>query len=193
MNIQEATAVLTEAKIATSEEVVRRWCREDLLPATRKSRRQGWQIEAADLNHFIRMRKNKPHTQEYKRGYAEAADYYKMVIRSKNQLIKELLGTGATETVVISRKDIEELAPTNSKNKPHDHEGYMKVADDLFFRGEDGVTETIKAYLGGQYVKIGSHILTDEMYQGASNISRAGTTLVAMTNLINQHYYNIPE
>jgi hypothetical protein len=193
MNITEATAVLREAKISTSEEVVRRWCREEVIPATRQSRRQGWQIEATDLNHFIRMRKNKPHTEEYKRGYADAADYYKMVIRGKDQLIKELLGTGATETVEVSRKDIEELAPTNSKDKPHDHEDYMKVADDLFFRGEDGVAETVKAYLGGQYIKIGNHILTDEMYQGASNISRAGTTLVAMANAINQHYYKISE
>jgi hypothetical protein len=166
MNIAEATAQLRAAKLATNEEVVRRWCREGKLPATRESRRAGWQIAETDLRTYIAAHA-KPETHDYQQGYKDGRESLEQQLTELTEALRETLKNGGyVHREVITRMDLR----NKISQSIHVHSGHqeelnqrMEIADQLFFNKPYTRTRrtTISARFAVNYIAINGSTYTD--------------------------------
>lgn len=57
MNVEQATKLLSEEGITSSEQIVRRWIRQGKIKATLQNKKEGYQIDEKALREFIKLQK----------------------------------------------------------------------------------------------------------------------------------------
>lgn len=118
MNINEAMGLLEENSITSSKQMLRRWIRQGKIKASIQSKKEGYQIDAASLESFIKEKQNnyQDHLKTgYKEGYQEG---YKAALNDVSERFRKMAFLGMYEkSFPIYRSEFRDLC-SNKISKP---------------------------------------------------------------------------
>lgn len=132
MDINEAMGLLEKNSITSSKQMLRRWIRQGKIKASIKSKKEGYVIDAASLESFIRekQKNNQGHTQlGFEEGYKEG---YTVALRDVSERFRKMAYLGMYEqSFPIYRSEFRDLCSSRiSKPRLKD---FLAFTDRKFF------------------------------------------------------------